>query len=265
MAGLSDALGPLKLLSRVAKGIQEWLVQQGVIETTQQTPAITQLPSVRAALLEAEKEAAAAKQNALEAAAKAAEFGGYAPTDIQGQIYDAAVGGLQGGGTTILPVGAIKAASGIVGDLSNLANQGTAARTIEQVLSGITQVCQSINSNNGIPICSGLDPQAMFNAAVAKGLSPEGLDIADIPNYKGITVPTFDMDGIQNGTKVVSTLMGQSSITPVKPEQIEQPPTPVRLVEPRSTFEDVMPMNLLKKLTANMEPSLEDQAEEEFI
>ena len=90
MASLNDAMGLVRAIAGIAKGVQEWLVAKGIIDTTQQTPAITQLPSVRAALIEAEKEAAAAKQAAIDLAATEAEFGGIAAIDIQGQIYDAA-------------------------------------------------------------------------------------------------------------------------------------------------------------------------------
>ena len=235
MASLNDAMGLVRAIAGIAKGVQEWLVAKGIIDTTQQTPAITQLPSVRAALIEAEKEAAAAKQAAIDLAATEAEFGGIAAIDIQGQIYDAAIGGGSTGSgfSNVISEGIARAGTNTTGGV-----------TLKNIIGGIQAGAALLNSRGGFPVCAGLNPVSIIAGLASKG---GNFGIRDIPNFKGVTVPTYDEDGVQNGTEVVPVLFGNASTLPVKPEQIEPPPPLNIPVQPRAT--NVMPSALIANLT----------------
>jgi len=242
MPSLQSAMDLVKAIAGIAQGVQDWLVAKGLIETTQQTPAIAQLPSVRAALLEAEKEAAAKKQAAIDMAATEAEFGGAAAIDIQGQIYDAAIGGgpTGSGFSNVISEGVARAGVDTTGGV-----------TLKNIAAGIQAGAALLNSRGGFPVCAACNPISIIAGLVSKA---GNFSIRDIPNFKGVTVPTYDLDGVQNGTEVVTVLLGNASTLPVKPEQIELPPSPNVPVQPKPTI--VMPLGLAAKINQNAFPSL---------
>ena len=235
-------------LAGVAEGIISWLEKQGIIEKTQQTPAIVQLPSVRAALLEAEKEAAAKEQAAIEAASKAVEMGGavaggYPAIDFQAQMFDIATEGA-------LFSEATEGVTEFISDADAALGTNLGGVTQADAIAGLTASAALINQGpDGLKSAASFVPAATIAGLIAKG---GNFGIQDVPNFKGVSIPTFDVNGVVNGVTQIIELFGNASNTPIMSEQTESTlgnvVKAVQLVQTVPT--NTMPAGIISKMQA---------------
>ncbi len=104
----------------------------------------------------------------------------------------------------------------------DLGGLDAAASSISEALTGA--VGNLTNAAGGI--------QAKLTTASVPSIGSGGFDPGKmIPNIEFKTEPTFDVDGVQNGTRVVAIKLGSPATVPVQDGKNDAPPKPVELTK----------------------------------